>query len=105
MNLKIHLLTLSIFDRYDKQSWLQKYPERYICVLQLLLINLLIYDLSIIVILDSRAALSNSYANTCLPSREAVCTIFMMVFDMTQPGGGGTHDQRPTAWDADTFNH
>ena len=38
-------------------------------------------------LLDSRAALSNSYPNAC---REAVYTIFMMVFDrydfMTRPG-------------------
>ena len=35
---------------------------------------------------DSRAALSNSYPNACLQSREAVCTIYMMVFGMTLPG-------------------
>ena len=35
-------------------------------------------------LLDSRAALSNSYPNACVPCREAVCTIFMMVFGMTR---------------------
>ena len=28
----------------------------------------------------------NSYPSACVPSREAVCTIFMMVFGMTRPG-------------------
>ena len=38
-------------------------------------------------LLDSRAALSNSYyPEICVPSRETICTIFMMVFGMTQPG-------------------
>ena len=37
-------------------------------------------------LLYSRAALSNSYPNACVTSREAVCTVFMMVFGMTQPG-------------------
>ena len=32
------------------------------------------------------AALSNSNPNACVPSREAVCTIFMMVFGMTRAG-------------------
>ena len=36
-------------------------------------------------LLDSRAALSNSYPNACVPIREAVCFIFM-VFDMIRPG-------------------
>ena len=38
-------------------------------------------------ILDShnQAALPNSYPNPCMPSKEAVCTIFMMVFGMTLP--------------------
>ena len=36
-------------------------------------------------LLDSRAALSNPYLNTCLCG-EPVCTIFMMVFGMTRPG-------------------
>ena len=36
--------------------------------------------------LDSQAALSDSYPNACLPSREAVCTNFMVVFGMTRPG-------------------
>ena len=34
-------------------------------------------------LLDSRVALPNSYPNACVPCREAVCTIFMMVFGMT----------------------
>ena len=38
-------------------------------------------------LLDSRAAQPNSYPNACVPSREAVCTIFMMVFGVTRPGG------------------
>ena len=38
-------------------------------------------------LLDSWAALPNSYPNTCVPCREAVCTIFMMVFGMTRLGG------------------
>ena len=33
--------------------------------------------------LPSQVALSKSYPNAWVPSREAVCTIFMMVFDMT----------------------
>ena len=37
-------------------------------------------------LLDSWAALSNSYPNTCVHCKEAVCTIFMMVFGMTLPG-------------------
>ena len=36
--------------------------------------------------LFSRAALSNSHPNACVPSREAVCTNFMMVFAMIWPG-------------------
>ena len=35
-------------------------------------------------LLDSRDALSNSYPNACVPSRETVCTIILMVFGMTQ---------------------
>ena len=35
-------------------------------------------------LLDSWAALSNSFL--CAPSREAVCTIFMLSLRMTQPG-------------------
>ena len=31
-------------------------------------------------LLDSRAALLNSYPNACVPNREAAYTIFMMVF-------------------------
>ena len=31
-------------------------------------------------LLHSQFALPNSYLNTCVPSREAVCTIFKMVF-------------------------
>ena len=37
-------------------------------------------------LLDIWAAQSNSYPNTCMPSREAVCTIFMKVLGMTQTG-------------------
>ena len=37
-------------------------------------------------LLDSRAALSNSYPKASVQCREAVCTIFMMVFGMTRPG-------------------
>ena len=37
-------------------------------------------------LLDSWATLSNSYPNLCVPSRDAVGTIFMMVFGMTRPG-------------------
>ena len=38
-------------------------------------------------LLDSRAALSNSYRNACAPSREAVSTYhFMMNFGMTRSG-------------------
>ena len=37
-------------------------------------------------LLDSRAAMSNSYPNACVPCRETACTIFMMVFGMTRPG-------------------
>ena len=37
-------------------------------------------------ILDSQAALPNSYPNTCVPSREGVCTTFMMDFGMTRLG-------------------
>ena len=36
-------------------------------------------------LLTSRAALPNSYPDARVPSREAVCTIFMMVFGMTRP--------------------
>ena len=37
-------------------------------------------------LLDSQAALSNSYPNACVPSKEAICAIFMMVFGMTWLG-------------------
>ena len=37
-------------------------------------------------LLDSGAALSKSYPNTCMQCREAVCTIFMTVFGMTRLG-------------------
>ena len=47
--------------------------------------------LSIPGLLDSWAALSNPCPNTCMPSRAAVCTIFMMVFGMTRRG------RKPTA--------
>ena len=36
-------------------------------------------------LLDSRAARSNSYPNTCVPSREAVCAVFMIVFGTNLP--------------------
>ena len=36
-------------------------------------------------LLDSWAALPNSNPNACMPMQEAVCTIFMMVFGMTDP--------------------
>ena len=36
-------------------------------------------------LLNSRAALSNSYPNAYVPNREALCTIFMMVFGMSRP--------------------
>ena len=35
---------------------------------------------------DSRTELSNFYPDPCVPSRKAVCIIFMMVFGMTQQG-------------------
>ena len=38
-------------------------------------------------LLDSWAALPNSNPNVCVPCREAVCTILMMVFGMTRPRG------------------
>ena len=50
-------------------------------------------------LLDSQAALSNSYPNASMPSREAVCTIFMMVFGMTH---SGANPRLPT-WEADTL--
>ena len=37
-------------------------------------------------LLDSRAVLSNSYPNACMSCKEAVCTIFVMVLDVTRPG-------------------
>ena len=49
--------------------------------------------------LDSRAALSNSYPNACVQWREAVCSIFIMVFGMTRTGA----NPRPTVWEADTL--
>ena len=42
-------------------------------------------------ILDSWAALPNSYPTHACLCREAVCTIFMMVFGMTRPRTGQTH--------------
>ena len=39
----------------------------------------------------------NSDPNTCIPSNEAVCTIFMMVFGVTQL----SPNPRPTAWETD----
>ena len=46
-------------------------------------------------LLHSQSALPSPNSYVCVPSREAVCTIFMIVFGMTQPGheptevGGG----------------
>ena len=40
---------------------------------------------TILGLLDSRAALSNSYPNACVPCREAICMIYM-VFGLTRPG-------------------
>ena len=37
-------------------------------------------------LLDSRAAPSNPYPNSCVPSREAIFTILMKVFGMTRQG-------------------
>ena len=37
-------------------------------------------------LLDSQAALSKPYLIVCMPSREVVSTIFMMVFSMTHLG-------------------
>ena len=37
-------------------------------------------------LLRSRAVLPRSYPDACMPSREAVCTIFMKVFGLTQSG-------------------
>ena len=37
-------------------------------------------------LLHSRATLSNFYPNACVPSTEAACTNFMMIFDMTKSG-------------------
>ena len=35
---------------------------------------------------DSRATLSNSYPHACVPCKETLRTIFMMVFGLTRPG-------------------
>ena len=51
-------------------------------------------------LLDSRAELSDTYPYACVPSREAVFTIFMMVFGMNWPG----RNPRPTSREEDT-NH
>ena len=50
----------------------------------------------------SLVALPNSFPNACLPSRNAICTIFMMVFGMARPGA----NPKPTALEANklTFN-
>ena len=37
-------------------------------------------------LLQSHAALPNSYPNACMLIRKAICTIFMMVFGMTRLG-------------------
>ena len=34
----------------------------------------------------NKAALLNSYPNACVPSRQAVCTILIMVFGVTRMG-------------------
>ena len=49
-------------------------------------------------LLNSQATLSNSYPNPCMPSREAVYTIFMMLCSVTR--GRGVNPQ-PTTWEAD----
>ena len=41
-------------------------------------------------LLDSQVALPKSHPTACMQSREAVCTIFMMVFGMTRPGNEPT---------------
>ena len=71
---------------------------------QLLRINCITVDSlkRINTLIDSRATLSNPYPNACMHCREVVCTIFMMVFGMTQWGRepttyrvrGGLHRQR-----------
>ena len=38
-------------------------------------------------LLDSRTAPPTPTLTHCVPGREAVCTIFTMVFGMTRPGG------------------
>ena len=43
-------------------------------------------------LLHSQPALPNSYPNASVPRSESVCTIFMIVFGMTQPG------HEPTAY-------
>ena len=45
-------------------------------------------------LLDSRAVLSNSYPNACVPMQRGSLFHFMMVFGMTQPG---------RVWEADTL--
>ena len=37
-------------------------------------------------LLESRAALSNSYTNTCVQYREQVCTNLMIILGITRPG-------------------
>ena len=55
-------------------------------------------------LLDSWAALRNAYPKAYVPSREAICTIFIMIFGMTRSGRepatyrmrGGTLTIKPT---------
>ena len=56
-------------------------------------------------LLHSWVAQPNSYPNTCMPSREAVCTIFMMVFGRIRLGREprtyfmrGRHAIKPLKW-------
>ena len=55
-------------------------------------------------LLDSRAALSNSYRNTCVHCREAVCPIVLMVFGVTRSttyrvrGGHAILTTKPTRY-------
>ena len=46
----------------------------------------------------SRAAIPNSHPNACEPSREVICSIYIMIVVVTQP----RREPRPTAREADT---
>ena len=84
------MITIIVFSGIKGHVELDRYPgqEYNTLFLQYILGNLLsacpdrqfhtLHDL-----LDSQTALPNSYPNACVPSRMAVCTIFMMVFGMT----------------------